>query len=239
MNRYSLAKRCLAEALGTAWLVMMGVGTAVISGTVPWVGVTGVAIAFGLSLLTAAYTFGSISGCHINPAVTIGFWVAKQFSYRDVLPYIGSQVLGAIWGTTILFLICMGKPGFTTANFGSNGVGIHSPDNYSWWAGALAEFIVTCGFVLLILSVTSSPAFKRSAPIPISLGLTLAHLILIPVTNASVNPVRRRSPPQASLATAIFTRGWALADLWIFIVFPILGGVLAGMVARWLQEPDI
>ncbi|MEH1859527.1 MAG: aquaporin Z [Nostoc sp.] len=232
MNRYSLAKRCLAEALGTAWLVLMGVGTAVISGAIPWVGVTGVAIAFGLSLLTAAYTFGSISGCHINPAVTIGFWVAKQFSSKDVLPYIGSQILGGIWGSTILFLICMGKPEFTTANFGSNGVGIHSPGNYSWWACALAEFIVTCGFVLLILSVTSSPVFKRSAPIPIGLGLILVHLILIPVTNASVNPVR-------SLATAVFTRGWALADLWIFIVFPIFGGVLAGIIARSLQEPDI
>ncbi|MEH2251632.1 aquaporin [Nostoc sp.] len=142
MNRYSLAKRCLAEALGTAWLVMMGVGTAVISGAIPWVGVTGVAIAFSLSLSTAAYTFGSISECHINLVVTIGFWVAKQFSSKDVLPYIGSQVLGRIWGTTILFLICMGKREFTTANFGSNGVGIHSP-NYSWWACAALSLPLT------------------------------------------------------------------------------------------------
>lgn len=233
MNHYSLAKRCFVEALGTLWLVLMGVGTAVISGAVPWVGVTGVAIAFGLSLLSAAYAFGHISGCHINPSVTIGFWVANRFPLRDVLPYIGGQVVGAIWGSTILFLICLGKPEFTTAaNFGSNGVGIHSPGQYSWWACALAEFVVTFGFVLVILSVTSSRALKLSAPIPIGLALTGAHLILIPVTNASVNPVR-------SLATAIFTRGWALGELWIFIVFPILGGVLAGMVARWLQKPDL
>lgn len=233
MNHYSLAKRCFVEALGTAWLVLMGVGTAVISGAVPWVGVTGVAYAFGLSLLTAAYAFGHVSGCHINPAVTIGFWVANRFDGREVLPYIGGQVVGGIWGATIVFLICLGKPEFTTAaNFGSNGVGIHSPGHYSWWACALAEVVVTFGFVLVILSVTSSPALRLWAPIPIGLALTLAHLILIPVTNASVNPVR-------SLATAIFTRGWALVELVIFIVFPILGGVLAGMVARWLQEPDI
>jgi len=225
-----LSKRLVAEFIGTFWLVLGGCGSAVISAAFPSVGIglLGVSFAFGLTVLTMAYALGHISGCHLNPAVSIGLWAGGRFPARDLLPYIAAQVLGAIVGAGILLLIASGNPGFNlTSGLAANGYGEHSPGGYSLLAGMVTEMIMTFMFVTIILGATDGRAPKGFAPIAIGLGLTLIHLISIPVTNTSVNPARSTGP-------ALFVGGWAIAQLWMFWVAPIIGAGLAGFVYNWL-----
>jgi len=225
-----LSKRLVAEFIGTFWLVLGGCGSAVISAAFPSVGIglLGVSFAFGLTVLTMAYAIGHISGCHLNPAVSIGLWAGGRFPARDLLPYIAAQVLGAIVGAGILLLIASGNPGFNlTSGLAANGYGEHSPGGYSLLAGMVTEMIMTFMFVTIILGATDGRAPKGFAPIAIGLGLTLIHLISIPVTNTSVNPARSTGP-------ALFVGGWAIAQLWMFWVAPIIGAGLAGFVYNWL-----
>ncbi len=222
----SLSKRCVAEFLGTFWLVFGGCGSAVLAAAFPNLGIgfAGVALAFGLTLLTMAFTIGPISGCHINPAVSIGLVVGKRFPVSELLPYIVAQVLGAMVGSATLYVIANGKEGFGLAGgFASNGYGIHSPGGYSLLACFVAEVVLTLFFLLVIFGSTDDRAPKGFAPIAIGLCLTLIHLISIPVTNTSVNPARSTGP-------AIFVGGWALAQLWLFWVAPIIGAALAGLI---------
>ena len=222
----SLSKRSAAEFLGTFWLVFGGCGSAVIAAAFPNVGIglLGVSLAFGLTVLTMAYAIGHISGCHLNPAVTIGLWTGKRFPATDLFPYVAAQMLGAIAGAGVLYVIASGKPGFNLADgFASNGYAAHSPGGYTLLACFVAEFILTFMFLMIILGSTDSRAPNGFAPIAIGLGLTLIHLISIPVTNTSVNPARSTGP-------AVFAGGWALAQLWLFWVAPILGAVIAGFV---------
>ena len=192
------------------------------------IGFVGVALAFGLTLLTMAFAIGHISGCHINPAVSIGLWAGGRFGTKELVPYIIAQVLGGITGGGVLYLIASGKAGFSVASgFASNGYGAHSPDGYSMGAAFLCEVVMTLMFLVIILGATDKRAPKGFAPIAIGLGLTLIHLISIPVTNTSVNPAR-------STGVAVFVGGWAVAQLWMFWIAPILGGVLGGLVYRWL-----
>ena len=220
-------------------MVFGGCGAAVLSAAFPALGIgfLGVAFAFGLTVLTMAYAIGHISGCHLNPAVTIGLWAGKRFPARDIVPYVVVQVIGAIIGAGILFVIANGQPGFNVTNgFAANGYAEHSPGNYSLAACLVAEVVLTFMFLMIILGATDGRAPKGFAPIAIGLGLTLIHLIGIPVTNLSVNPARSTGP-------AIFLGGWALAQLWLFWVAPILGGALAGLAYNWLgvgaQEPIV
>src|SRR5271165_4203626 len=225
----SITKRATAEFFGTFWLVFGGCGSAVLAAAFPNLGIgfLGVAFAFGLTLLTMAFTIGPISGCHINPAVSIGLAVGKRFPASELLPYIAAQVAGGIVASGVLYVIASGKEGFTlSAGFASNGYGAHSPGGYSLLACLVAEVVLTMFFLLIILGSTDERAPKGFAPIAIGLGLTLIHLISIPVTNTSVNPAR-------STAVAIFAGGWALSQLWLFWVAPIIGAVLAGGVHRW------
>lgn len=225
------SRKLTAEFLGTFWLVLGGCGSAVLAASIPGLGIgyAGVALAFGLTVLTGAYTFGHISGGHFNPAVTIGVWTAGRFPTGDVIPYIVAQVAGAIGAAALLFLIASGAPGFdAAAGFASNGFGEHSPQHYSMMAGALTEFILTFMFLVVILGVTSEGAPKGFAPLAIGLALTLIHLVAIPVTNTSVNPAR-------STGVALFQGGWAIQQLWFFWVMPILGGAAGGSVQRWLS----
>lgn len=220
----SLSKRCAAEFLGTFWLVFGGCGSAVLAAAFPSLGIgfVGVAFAFGLTLLTMAFAIGPISGCHINPAVSVGLVVAKRFPAAELLPYIVSQVLGGIAASAVLYVIASGKEGFSlAAGFASNGYGAHSPGGYSLSACLVAEIVLTLFFLLVILASTDDRAPKGFAPIAIGLCLTLIHLISIPVTNTSVNPARSTAP-------AIFVGGWALAQLWLFWVAPIIGAAVAG-----------
>ena len=220
----SLTKRCAAEFFGTFWLVFGGCGSAVLAAAFPTLGIgfLGVALAFGLTLLTMAFTIGPISGCHINPAVTVGLVVGKRFPASELLPYVISQVLGGIAGAGVLYVIASGKQGFDLAGgFASNGYGAHSPGGYSLLACFVAELVLTLFFLLVIMGSTDERAPKGFSPIPIGLCLTLILLISIPVTNASVNPARSTAP-------AIFVGGWALAQLWLFWVAPIIGGALGG-----------
>ncbi len=228
----SIAKRATAEFIGTFWLVLGGCGSAVLAAAFPEVGIGlhGVSLAFGLTVLTMAYAIGHISGCHLNPAVSVGLWAAKRFPAVDVVPYICAQVLGAIAGAGVLYIIASGKPGFSIAGgLASNGYADHSPGGYSMMAGVLTEIVMTFMFLLIILGSTDSRAPKGFAPIAIGLGLTLIHLISIPVTNTSVNPARSTGP-------AIFVGGWALAQLWVFWIAPLIGAGLAGFAYGWLSS---
>jgi aquaporin Z len=221
-----------AEFLGTLWLVLGGCGSAVLAAAFPELGIgfAGVALAFGLTVLTGAYALGPISGGHFNPAVSVGLWAGGRFPASLLLPYIAAQVAGAIVGATILYVIASGNPDFSTAGgFAANGYGEHSPGNYSMTAAAVSEVVMTLMFLIVILGATHSRAPVGFAGIAIGLALTLIHLISIPVTNTSVNPARSTGP-------ALFAGSWALGQLWFFWVFPILGGALAGFLYRALFE---
>lgn len=229
-----LGRRATAEFIGTFWLVFGGCGSAVIAAKFPEVGIglVGVALAFGLTLLTMAYTIGHISGCHINPAVTLGLAAARRFPGREVIPYIIAQVLGGIAGSAVLYVIASGQPDFSlSGGFAANGFGEHSPGGYSMTACLVAELVLTFGFLMVILGATDPKAPLGFAPIPIGLVLTLIHLISIPVTNTSVNPARSTGP-------ALFVGDWALSQLWFFWVIPIAGAVLAGIVYPILRGRD-
>jgi aquaporin Z len=222
----SMTKKCSAEFLGTFWLTFGGCGSAVLAAGHPETGIgwLGVSFAFGLTVLTMAYAIGHISGCHLNPAVSIGLFVGKRFKAAELGPYIASQVLGAVAGAAVLYLIASGKAGFTLDDgFAANGYGEHSPMKYSLVAGLVAEIVLTFFFLMIILGATDSRAPAGFAPIAIGLGLTLIHLIGIPVTNLSVNPARSTGP-------ALFVGGWAIAQLWLFWVAPLVGAALAGIV---------
>lgn len=226
----SIVNRCAAEVLGTFWLVFGGCGSAVLAAAFPDVGIglLGVALAFGLTVMTMAFAIGHISGCHLNPAVSVGLCVAGRFKGSELLPYIVSQVVGAALGAGVLYLIASGKAGFDVgAGFASNGYGEHSPGGYSLSAALLSEVVLTFMFLMIILGSTDKRAPAGFAPIAIGLGLTLIHLIGIPVDNLSVNPARSTGP-------ALFVRGWALMQLWAFWVAPIIGAILAGVAYRWL-----
>ena len=226
----SLFKRSLAECFGTFWLVFGGCGAAVFAAAFPSLGIgfVGVALAFGLTVLTMAFAIGHISGCHLNPAITVGLVAGKRFPVGEVLPYIVAQVVGAIAAASVLFVIASGKEGFSLANgFASNGYADHSPDHYSLLACLVAEIVLTAFFLLVIMGSTDSRAPKGFAGLAIGLCLTLIHLICIPVTNTSVNPARSTGP-------AIFAGGWALQQLWMFWVAPLIGGALGGGIYRGL-----
>lgn len=226
----SIVHRCAAEVLGTFWLVFGGCGSAVLAAAFPDVGIglLGVAFAFGLTVMTMAFAIGHISGCHLNPAVSVGLYVGGRFKAAELAPYIVSQVVGAILGALVLYLIASGKAGFdTSAGFASNGYGEHSPGNYSLGAALLSEIVLTFMFLMIILGATDKRAPAGFAPIAIGLGLTLIHLIGIPVDNLSVNPARSTGP-------ALFVGGWALAQLWAFWVAPLIGAALAGWAYKWL-----
>ena len=227
-----IGRKMAAEFIGTFWLVFGGCGSAVIAAAFPQVGIglLGVSFAFGLTVLTGAYAFGHISGGHFNPAVTAGLWAGGRFPVNEILPYWASQVLGAISGAGMLYLIAVSAPSFDpTAGFASNGYGEHSPGGYSLVSGAIAELLLTAMFLLIILGVTGKKAPAGFAPMAIGLALTLIHLISIPVTNTSVNPAR-------SLGPAVFAPGWALEQVWLFWVAPWAGAVGAGFFNRWLNE---
>ncbi len=226
MRQYS------AEFFGTFWLVLGGCGSAVLAAAFPGVGIglLGVALAFGLTVLTMAYAIGHISGCHLNPAVSIGLWAGGRFPAGKLLPYIIAQVLGGIVAGGVLYLIASGKAGFdVSAGFASNGYGAHSPGNYSLFAALITEIVMTMMFLIVILGATDKRAPQGFAPIAIGMGLTLIHLISIPVTNTSVNPAR-------STGVALFVGGWAIAQLWLFWVAPIVGAVLGAIAYRFIGE---
>jgi aquaporin Z len=229
-----LSKRVSAEFFGTFWLVFGGCGSAVLAAAVPHVGIglLGVALAFGLTVLTMAYAIGHISGCHLNPAVSVGLVVAGRFSSKDLAAYVLAQVAGGIAGAGVLYVIASGKPGFdVSGGFAANGFGEHSPGGYSMLACLVAEVVLTFGFLMIILGSTDKRAPAGFAPIAIGLGLTLIHLIGIPVTNLSVNPARSTGP-------ALFVGGWALSQLWLFWLAPIAGAAAAGLAYPALaREP--
>ena len=226
-----LSKKLIAEFIGTFWLVLGGCGSAVLAAKFPEVGIglVGVALAFGLTVLTMAYAVGHISGGHFNPAVTIGLFAGGRTTAGELVPYVIAQVLGAIVAASVLYIIASGKAGFDLAGgFASNGYGEHSPGGYSLLAGLVCEVVMTAAFLFVIMGVTDSRAPAGFAPIAIGLALTLIHLISIPVTNTSVNPARSTGP-------ALLVGGWALAQLWLFWVAPIVGGILGGGAYRWLM----
>ena len=225
-------KRLSAEFLGTLWLVLGGCGSAVLAANFPGVGIGlhGVSMAFGLTVLTMAFAIGPISGCHLNPAVSLGLAVGGRFAWKDLLPYWIAQVLGAVAAGAILYAIASGKPGFTPGGFASNGYGVHSPGGYGLGAAFLCEVVMTCFFLLVILGSTSKKASPGFAPIAIGLCLALIHLVSIPVTNTSVNPAR-------STGVAFFADGgWALGQLWMFWVAPLLGAALGGFLFSKLED---
>jgi aquaporin Z len=229
-----MTKRLGAEFIGTFWLVLGGCGSAVLAAAFPGVGIGfhGVALAFGLTVLTMAFAIGHISGCHLNPAVSIGLCAGGRFPARDLGPYIIAQVLGGIAGAAVLFLVASGKPGFdVAAGFAANGYGDHSPGGYSLVAGLVSEIVMTMMFLLIIMGATDKRAPQGFAPIAIGLGLTLIHLISIPVTNTSVNPAR-------STSVAVFVGGWAIAQLWLFWVAPVVGAIAGGVIYRFFGEDD-
>jgi aquaporin Z len=228
------SKRLAAEFIGTAWLVLGGCGSAVLAAAFPNLGIgfTGVAFAFGLTVLTMAYAVGHISGCHLNPAVSIGLCVGGRFPARDLLPYIGAQVAGGLFGALLLYAIASGSPNFSLAGgFAANGYGDHSPGHYTLLSGLVCEVVMTFGFLFVILGSTHGRAPKGFAPISIGLCLTLIHLISIPVTNTSVNPAR-------STAVALFAGDWALYQLWMFWVAPLAGAAIAGAVYSWMGREE-
>jgi aquaporin Z len=230
----SLSKRAAAEFLGTFWLVLGGCGSAVLAAAFPDVGIglLGVSAAFGLTVLTMAFAIGHISGCHLNPAVSVGLTVAGRFKASDLPAYVVAQVLGAIVAAGVLIFIAGGAPGFeVSAGLASNGYGEHSPGGYSLGAGFVTEVVMTLMFLIIILGATDKRAPAGFAPIAIGLGLTLIHLISIPVTNTSVNPARSTGP-------ALFVGGWALSQLWLFWVAPIIGAAIAGKLYGWWEGED-
>jgi aquaporin Z len=225
-----LTKKLCAEFIGTLWLVLGGCGSAVLAAAFPDVGIglLGVSLAFGLTVLTMAFAIGHISGCHLNPAVSIGLWSGGRFSTAELGPYIVAQVAGGVAGAAILYVIATGQAGFdVAAGFASNGYAEHSPGGYSLTSALVTEIVMTFMFVIIILGATDKRAPQGFAPIAIGLGLTLIHLISIPVTNTSVNPAR-------STGVAIFQGDWAISQLWLFWLAPIIGAILAGVVWRWL-----
>ena len=226
MPTIPLSRRCIAEFFGTFWLVLGGCGSAVLAAAFPSLGIgfVGVAFAFGLTVLTMAYAIGHISGAHLNPAVTLGLVTGKRFPARDLLPYWISQVVGAAVAAGVLYLIASGKEGFdVSGGFASNGYGLHSPGGYSLTACLICEIVMTAFFLLVIMGSTDKRVPNGFAPIAIGLGLTLIHLISIPVTNTSVNPARSTGP-------ALFVGGWALGQLWLFWVAPLVGGAIGGVL---------
>ena len=230
----SLSKKLIAEFIGTFWLVFAGCGSALLAAGFPEVGIgfVGVSFAFGLTVLTMAYSIGHISGCHLNPAVSIGLWIADKFETKELIPYIVAQIVGGIVGAGMLYLIVSGKAGFEIGGFASNGYGALSPDGYSIISAFVIELVLTFMFLFIILGSTSDKAPAGFAPISIGLGLTLIHLVSIPVTNTSVNPAR-------STAMALFADTSAISQLWLFWVAPILGAIIAGILWRWLgSEKD-
>jgi aquaporin Z len=232
MNDFSLSQRLTAEFLGTLWLVLGGCGSAVLAAAFPEVGIglLGVALAFGLSVLTMAYAVGHVSGGHFNPAVTVGLCTARRFLAKDVIPYIVAQLAGAIVGAGILYVVASGKAGFNPASgFASNGYDTHSPGGYSLVAALVAELVMTFFFLIVILGATNKRAPQALAGVAIGLALTLIHLVTIPVTNTSVNPARSTGP-------ALFVGGWAIKQLWLFWLAPIIGAALAGVAYRFLAE---
>ncbi len=221
----TLGNKVAAEFVGTFWLVFGGCGSAVLAAGFPDVGIgfLGVALAFGLTVLTMAYAIGHISGCHLNPAVSVGLFVGKRFPASELVPYIIAQVLGGIAGAAVLYSIASGQDGFVAGGFASNGFGEHSPGGYSIYAVLTSEVVLTFMFLFIILGATDKRAPAALAPVAIGLGLTLIHLIGIPVDNLSVNPAR-------STGTALFADAWALQQLWLFWVAPVIGGAIAGIV---------
>jgi aquaporin Z len=223
-----LINRLMAEFIGTFWLVFGGCGAAIFSAAFPQLGIgfLGVALAFGLTVMTMAFAIGHISGCHLNPAVTCGLWAGGRFAAKDVIPYIIVQVLGAVLGAAILYLIASGRPEFSlSGGFAANGYGEHSPGGYSLAAAVIAEITLTAMFLVIIMGSTDVRVPVGFAPIAIGLGLTLIHLVGIPITNASINPAR-------SSGQALFVGSWALAQLWVFWVTPIIGGIIGGILYR-------
>ncbi|HPE75944.1 MAG TPA: aquaporin Z [Draconibacterium sp.] len=223
-------KKNLAEFIGTFWLVLGGCGSAVLAAAFPEVGIglVGVSLAFGLTVLTIAYSLGHISGAHLNPAVTFGLWAGGRVSGSSILPYVISQILGGIAAATVLYIIATGN-GSDIGNFAANGYGEHSPGGYSLTAAIVSEFVMTFMFLIVILGSTDEKAPQGFAGLAIGLALTLIHLISIPVTNTSVNPAR-------SISQALFVGDWALAQLWVFILIPILGAIAAGVVYKFLKK---
>ncbi len=231
-----LSNRCAAEAIGTFWLVFGGCGSAVLAAGFPELGIgfTGVALAFGLTVLTMAYAIGHISGCHLNPAVSVGLFVGGRFPAKDIAPYVAAQVVGALVAAQVLATVASGQAGFdlVASGFAANGFGAHSPGGYTILAALVCEVVCTFMFLFIILGATDKRAPAMLAPVAIGLGLTLIHLISIPVTNTSVNPAR-------STSQAIFVGGWALEQLWLFWVAPIVGAAVAGIAYRFVaREPE-
>lgn len=226
----SLTKRMTAEFIGTFWLVFGGCGSAVLSAAIPdlGIGLLGVSLAFGLTVLTMAYTIGHISGCHLNPAVSLGLWAGGRFKGADLLPYIAAQVGGAILAALVLYQVASGQDAYN-GGLASNGYGEHSPGGYTYMSGLIIEVILTFMFLIIILGSTDERAPKGLAPVAIGLGLTLIHLISIPVTNTSVNPARSTGP-------ALIEGGIALKQLWFFWVMPAIGALLAGFLYKWLEK---
>jgi aquaporin Z len=230
-----LLKRSVAEFVGTFWLVLGGCGAAVLAAAFPRLGVghLGVSFAFGLTVLTAAYALGPISGAHFNPAVTIGLWAARRFPATELGAYVGAQVAGAIVGAAVLLLIASGREGFELASgLGANGFGAHSPGGYSLASAVVTELVMTFMFLLVILGVTDKNATQGFAPLAIGLALALIHIVSIPVTGTSVNPARSTGP-------AVLVRGWALSQLWVFWVVPLIGAALAGLAYPVLASRPI
>lgn len=227
MNKY------VAEIIGTFWLVLGGCGSAVLAAAFPGVGIGlhGVSLAFGLTVVTMAYTIGPISGCHLNPAVSVGLWAGGRFPAKDLLPYIVSQVIGGILGAGVLYLIASGKAGFVAGGFASNGFGEHSPGGYSMMAALVCEIVMTAMFLFVIMGSTGKRAPAGFAPLAIGLCLTLIHLVSIPVTNTSVNPAR-------SLGVAVFADAWALQQVWLFWVAPIVGAVIGALAYKAVGQDD-
>lgn len=232
----SLSKRCVAELIGTFWLVLGGCGAAVLAAGFPELGIgfAGVALAFGLTVLTMAFAVGHISGGHFNPAVTVGLAAGGRFPFREIVPYVVAQLVGAIVAAAVLAVIAGGKEGFdlVASGFAANGYGDHSPGGYTLTAALICEVVMTFGFLFVILGATDKRAPAGFAPIPIGLALTLIHLISIPVTNTSVNPARSTGP-------ALFVGGWAVEQLWLFWLAPIVGAILAAVVYRFVSRENV
>lgn len=230
----TITKKLGAEFIGTFWLVLGGCGSAVLAAAFPDVGIglLGVSLAFGLTVLTMAFAIGHISGCHLNPAVSLGLWSSGRFPLSELGPYVVAQVAGGCAGAAILYVIASGQAGFdVTAGFASNGYGEHSPGGYSLTAALVTEIVMTFMFLMIILGATDKRAPAGFAPIAIGLGLTLIHLISIPITNTSVNPAR-------STGVALFQGSWAISQLWLFWLAPLVGAVMAGICYRWFESED-
>ncbi len=224
-------KKLIAECIGTAWLVLGGCGSAVLAAAYPELGIgfVGVSLAFGLTVLTMVYAIGHISGCHLNPAVSVGLWIGGRFDKKDLLPYIISQIIGGILGASILYVVVIGNGNMDIGTFAANGYGMHSPGGYDMISALVIEAVLTFMFLFVILGATHQKAPKGFAGIVIGLALTLIHLISIPVTNTSVNPAR-------SISQAVFVQGWAIDQLWLFIVAPLVGAALAGVVYAFVSK---